>query len=95
MKIKAKFSGTKTTFDAKFLGTKTTFDTDFGNVQKVTEYVGGEKYQGEYEITPKVEAQMLPTAQKVLEENIVIKEIPFFNVSNTSGGSTVYIGNEV
>ena len=52
-------------------------------------------YEGEYEVTPKVTEQTLPTAQKLLEENVHIKEIPYFEVSNNSGGNTVYIGSEV
>ena len=52
-------------------------------------------YEGEYEVTPKVAEQTLPTAQKLLEEDVHIKKIPYFEVSNTSGGNTVYIGNEV
>lgn len=52
-------------------------------------------YEGEYEVTPKVSEQTLPTAQKLMSDDVTIKSIPFFNVGNTSGGSTVYIGNEV
>lgn len=52
-------------------------------------------YEGEYEVTPKVTEQTLPTAQKLLEEDVHIKEIPYFEVSNNSGGNTVYIGSEV
>lgn len=52
-------------------------------------------YEGDYEVTPKVDAQTMPTKGKLMEEDVTIKSIPFFDVSNTSGGSTVYIGNEV
>ena len=52
-------------------------------------------YEGEYEVIPKITEQTLPTAQRLLEEDVHIKEIPYFEVSNNSGGNTVYIGNEV
>lgn len=52
-------------------------------------------YEGDYEVTPKVREQTLPTADKLLSEDLKIKEIPYFDVSNTSGGSTVYIGSEI
>lgn len=52
-------------------------------------------YEGEYEVTPKVEEQTLPTAMTLLKEDVTIKSIPYFDVSNNSGGSTVYIGSEV
>ena len=53
------------------------------------------EYQGVYDVTPKVVEQRMETKNKVLRDDVIIKSIPFFNVSNTSGGSTVYIGNEV
>jgi hypothetical protein len=52
-------------------------------------------YEGDYVATPKVGEQTLPTKEKVMVGDVTIKAIPFFNTSNTSGGSTVYIGNEV
>lgn len=52
-------------------------------------------YEGDYVATPKVGEQTLPTTAKVMVGDVTIKAIPFFNTSNTSGGSTVYIGNEV
>ena len=54
-----------------------------------------EEYEGDYIVTPKVESQTMPTKNKLLTEDVTIKSIPFYNVSNTSGGSTVFIGNEV
>ena len=59
--------------------------------------VSGERegYEGAYEVTPKVEAQTLNTANKFLRKDVSIFGIPFFDVSNESGGSTVYIGTEV
>lgn len=52
-------------------------------------------YEGEYEVTPKVTEQTLQTAQKILEEDMHVKQIPYFEVSNNSGGNTVFIGSEV
>lgn len=53
------------------------------------------EYQGVYDVTPKVVEQRMETKDKFMRDDMTIKSIPFFNVSNTSGGSTVYIGNEV
>ena len=53
------------------------------------------EYQGVYDVIPKVVEQRMETKNKVMRDDVTIKSIPFFNVSNTSGGSTVYIGNEV
>ena len=58
-------------------------------------YLGGELYDGPYEITPKVEAQTLPTAKKLMREDVSVRAIPYFDVSNPAGGNTIYIANEV
>ncbi len=81
--------------DVTFVEVEQTFNVDFGDVQTVTKYVGGTPYDGDYTIIPKVSEQTMPTKEKVMIDDVLVKAIPFFNVSNTSGGSTVYIGKEV
>jgi hypothetical protein len=49
-------------------------------------------YEGEYEVTPKVTEQTIPTAQKFLARDVTIEKIPYFEVSNNSGGTTASIG---
>lgn len=56
---------------------------------------GGEPYQGNYAVVPKVEQQMLSTKGKTMLDNVVVYKIPYFEVSNNSGGETVYIANEI
>ena len=59
-------------------------------------YAGGtDPYEGPYSVTPKVDAQSLETRDKYMKNDVTIKAIPYYNVSNTSGGSTVYIGKEI
>lgn len=81
--------------DVKFTQSDQAFSTDFGEVHIVTEYVGGELYQGEYKVTPKVEEQTMPTKGKVMSNDVTVNPVPFFNVSNTSGGSTAFIASEI
>lgn len=52
-------------------------------------------YDGEYEVVPDITEQSLQTSQKFMEDNVTIKEIPYSETSNTSGGNTVYIGKEL
>lgn len=68
---------------------------DFEYLQVVSNNVGVDYYKGNYTVTPKVEKQELATRQKFLTENVKIKEIPFFEVSNLEGGQTVFIGKEL
>lgn len=51
-------------------------------------------YEGEYKVTPKVAEQILSTARKILNEDVVVEKIPYFEVSNNSGGITASIGDE-
>lgn len=54
-----------------------------------------ERYEGDYIITPLAYTQQeLETRNKLLEDNITVKEIPYYQVSNIDG-TTVYIGSEV
>lgn len=53
-------------------------------------------YDGDYDVLPLAFAEtVLPTKDKKLIEDIVIKEIPYYETSNTSGGNTVYIAGHV
>ena len=57
-------------------------------------YIEGEISDGDYEVTPKVDAQSLPTATKVMLQDVQINKIPYFETSNEYG-NTIYIGSEV
>lgn len=71
------------------------FDVSFDSLQTVTGTGEVETYTGAYEITPRVDAQTLPTAQKFLTDDMKVNGIPYFVTSNTSEGETAYIGTEV
>ena len=50
-------------------------------------------YDGSYEVTPKTYSQTLDTAYKMMQEDVTVLEIPYFETSNDSDGITVYIAN--
>lgn len=53
------------------------------------------KYAGETTVTPKVAGEtVLPTRDKLVKDDITVRKIPQFEVSNTSGGYTLIIGEE-
>ena len=95
MIIKVKFTELAQNIPVAFKENTQHLTANFGEVQTVTKYLGGELYEGEYVVTPMVKEQTMPTKNKVLTEDMTIKSIPFFNVSNNSGGNTVYIASEV
>lgn len=51
-------------------------------------------YDGPYEVVPMpYTAQILPTANLAMSDNVNVKEIPYYETSNTSGGYTATIGD--
>lgn len=62
------------------------FSVDFGSMEgrPVT------PYPGPYTVTPAVEAQSLATAEKYMDEDVTVLEIPYYETSNVYG-STVHI----
>nr|DAM66865.1 MAG TPA: hypothetical protein [Caudoviricetes sp.] len=52
-------------------------------------------YDGDYEVTPATyDVVTLPTAQKLMRDDVEVKVIPQFAVSNAAGGETLIIGKE-
>lgn len=51
-------------------------------------------YDGNYDISPRVGSQTIPTADKILREDITIDPIPYSEVPNEAGGLTVNIAYE-
>lgn len=52
-------------------------------------------YDGKYEVTPKTYEQFLSTKDKLMMDDVKIKEIPYFETSNAEDGITVYIANTI
>lgn len=94
MKFNIQFYESNQIIDVTFQANTRPFDIKFEHFQKVT-IEATEYYKGEYKITPKTESQTLATAQKKMSDNLVVKAIPYYEVSNTAGGTTVTIGKEL
>lgn len=52
------------------------------------------EYEGEYEVVPKLKGETLPTKERYMEADLVVKPIPIYETTNNSGGVTVYIAKE-
>lgn len=58
---------------------------------------GGEypTYTGPTTVKPEAfEMQILETEKKTVKENIVVLPIPYFETTNPSGGTTIFIGGD-
>lgn len=80
----------------KLLGTLELKPKLFGSLKYSTyEIYEAETYKGEYEFTPlPFQEQILDTKNKILKEDLKIKEIPYYETSNVYG-DTVYIGSQI
>ena len=57
--------------------------------------VVGEKYEGDYEVTPSTyNDKVLATRNLVMTKDVTVRKIPQFEVSNTADGKTLIIGEE-
>lgn len=64
-----------------------------GNLCVTQEY---DAYDNSYEIVPKAfQSQVLETKDRVMKENLVVKEVPYWETSNDANGKTVYIADEI
>ena len=74
-----------------FAENNSTIQADFGEIFEVinTEVP---YYEGAYTVTPSVSEQVLQTEKRIMREDLVVEEIPFYRVSNNKGGDTVTIG---
>lgn len=71
---------------------------DGGLIGKLSVGVSAEhdSYAGDYEITPLAfDAQVLPTANKLLKKDLVVSKIPYYETTNAQMGTTIYIADEV
>ena len=57
--------------------------------------VGGTPYTGDYQVTPKIYAPVtLLTKSKTMKDNVTVRKIPQYEVSNEAGGNTLIMGDE-
>ena len=57
-----------------------------------TAAVRPDTYEGSYEIKPTTESQILQTKEKLMKDDLTVKAIPYAEVTNSSNGITVTIG---
>lgn len=55
--------------------------------------VSHETYAGPYDVTPRASQQSLSTRNKLMSDDVTIRSIPIYEVSNESGGTTFYIAD--
>ena len=75
---------------ADFAGEQT-LTIDFGEILAVPD---SDWYEGIYTVTHSAAGKVLPTAQKRMHNDVTVRPIPYFSVSNAAGGNTICIGGE-
>lgn len=76
MRFAVTFRQTEQKLPLKFSVGDNQFKAEFKDIQVATERPVTEYYEGDYEVTPKREAQILPTGGKMLDKDITVKPIP-------------------
>jgi hypothetical protein len=90
MRVDVEFKEIKGEFDLQLNESESSFDAIFEHYQGGADAV--EAYDGEYEVTPRIEAQTLQTAEKLMVNDVTVHAIPYAEVTNTAGGITATIG---
>lgn len=70
-----------------------TLQGQIGAVFKPLENVP-QNYTGSYEVDPLKTAQVLPTKDKLMVDDLTVQGIYYYEVTNDTGGSTVTIGRD-
>lgn len=86
------FTENEQIFEMGFAENEQIIDLKFEALQIATLFIGGETYSGEYDVIPSTTMQTLETKHKAMGDDVTIQEIPYAEVSNTSGGVTATIG---
>lgn len=92
MRFAVQFNQTTQRLRVEFGSNEKRFDIGFSDLQIMTVRPDVEYYDGAFDVIPDVSSQRLETAEKYMRSDVTIQAIPYFDVSNTAGGSTVYIG---
>ena len=82
---------TREPFEIVFQSTSRLFPLSFDIGIEISDV---KAYDGSYKVTPKVTEQVLETKNSYMKDDVTVIGIPYFDVSNASGGSTVYIADE-
>lgn len=93
MRLDVHFEENERRLKAEFSANDFHLSADLGEIHIVKDV--GEAYKGDYDVTPKVGKQVMPTKHKYMVDDVTINPVPIFEVSNTSGGNTVYIAEEM
>lgn len=95
MNFVVKFENLNKPIKADFSMQRTVFQTDFESASKIVIVDTTEHYKGNYEVTPKTIQQVMQTRNLIMDNDVIINKIPYFETGNNFGGNTVYIGSEV
>lgn len=89
MKLKVSFDEIDSELNVKFIQSECSFRVKFEEVILVRT---DEIYNGDYNVTPRVYEQVLPTKDKLMLDDVTVEVIPMMKVINVSNGYTATIG---
>ena len=87
------FTGREQRISVTFKESNQGFTPGFGEIHQIPMDVV--PYEGDYRVTPTVDGSVLKTRDKFMADDLTVEPIPYFDTSNTAGGRTIYIADEV
>lgn len=90
--IAVDFVSSNEALTAEFYESKQDINAGFVELHIVEIDKEAETYNGSYTVTPKAYEQSLKTTGYRMADDVTVKEIPYFEVSNNAGGNTLNIG---
>ena len=87
-----KFNQTNQLIPVQFASSTESIKLGFENLQIVNVREDVEHYKGSYDITPLITAQIMPTSNKFMDDDVRIEMIPTRELDNEAGGVTFIVG---
>lgn len=75
------------------IGTLTPVGNLLGKISNAVTVIDHDTYEGSYTVTPSTtQEQVIECADKVMEADVTVLKIPYYETTNVANGYTVYIG---
>ena len=93
MSLQGMLTGRLSNRSARLTGRLGSRSARITGVMTIPQVIEAETYDGAYEVTPKAfDETVLETEHKLMQHDVTVLEIPYYETSNLSGGYTAIIG---
>ena len=94
MRIDISLSETRQEYDLQISQNTQSYSLGTSEVINVN-LIDGDNYEGPYVVIPMVDSQTLETRDKHMTDDVLVREIPYYETSNIQNGITVFIADNL